>query len=1099
MRLKRLLFPSVLCLLLCLVVMPVFAAPIATVTLNVPAEARMGEPFTFTVTFDNTHPSDVGYGPFIDLILPFNGADGAGGTATPDGIDFISAEYINAPVNARVLTFPASGCVNHPFLRDTNLDDVQVCGTPGDKLVILELPFGSYVPDQPPVDITVNALMSNLADLGTPLSIQARGGFRFGETPVDDPCCDPPTIGTTVAAQITPVLLSGTKENNAPEGEIATGPNHVYTWTITLDVADGQTITDVDVTDYLPNNVAVLPATINITPATGTLITAPPANTPVNPPNNTIVVNFPSITGTNADNDIVIAFDFYVPYADANGNPTVNPGTGDDSSALNNFSAVGDWGPDDPRDAGGVDNADVNGGCPTVCPGGNAPEVMSIAGQKSGLTVPAGTPIRAGTVIEFTIAFQVSDFFAFNDVVINDILPDGLQFDATFAPVLTFTGTAFNGAMTNFTAAPGPNGTTLLEFRITDELGGPLVGGCVPAGGTGGGAPNCATFNNGASEGTLRYRTIVLDNFVADFPSGDPSVDHGDTFLNQMNLSGQLLDVGDVATDQGTDEDDDSENTSQVARGVPVKSLYAVNGVPCGTCEGLRLAAGDTITYRIRHDMPSTDFEDFSLVDFLPLPVFRALEVTTFSTALDATIPPAGTAKLLVPGDTLHTVTGTFPTLLTDDLANSVTFFYGSFDSAANPLTLIDILFTVTMRSDPIADGLQLTNQIQAREASTNSGSNQDNAIAQVQVTSPFLSVTKGAIATSNPNGQFIPASPGPVPFNPPGSPAPFGGVINSDALAAQPIDSDLTGLQPGDLVTFAVVIENLGSSRNGAFDIQIRDILPPGFIIPPGAGLNLTVTLGTGQTISWFGLNGGGAEDFFNGGIELVDPGLDTGVCGPYNGVSGTNIIIITYTLQLNAPPTDVLTNITTVTNYSSEEGGADHTGGQDLSDETRIGLGNTDLTTVTEITQTGTGTGIALTKIVDLPFALPGETVTWTVRITNNGALAVSGVQVRDTLPAEVERVEATASSGTVTQNGATYTLDVPIIGPGETVTLTIQARLRGDLTPPYLITNTATAFLGGAQISRVDSSVTSAQTMADTGESPYNASERARLVTD
>ncbi len=1070
-------------LLAFIIVMPVTAAPIPTVTLDVPATVGIGEAFTFTATFTNTHPTDVGYGPIIDLIFPFNGADGAAGTDTPDGVDFISAEYINAPVNAIVRVFPndggGAGCVNHPFLQDTDSRAIEVCGTAGDKLVVLELPFGSYVPTQPPAEITINAQMSNLADLGVALNIQARGAFRFGQTPLDDPCCDPSLIGTMVSAPVTPVLISGEKTNNAPEGEAATGPNFNYTWTITLDIAAGQTVNNLTVTDFLPNSVVIDPATIATVPATGVVLSVPPPGAPANPPDNRIVIEFPAVTGGAGAEDVIVTFDFYVAYLDANGNPTVNPATGERAPVLNNFSAVGDWTPNDPRDAASQGNANVNGGCPTVCPGGNAPDAMAIAGQKTGLTVPAGGVIRPGALLEYTIAFQVSDFFAFGNVVITDVLSDGLRFDNTFIPQLSFTG-----AMTNFTQAAGANGTTILTFRITDELGGPLLGGCVPPGGTGGGAPDC-TFNNGATSGTLTYRAVVLDDFLVDFPSGDPSVDHGDTLTNRMTITGDLLDTGNTANPLGTGQTDDSELTLTVERGLPVKSIYAVNGVPCGACLDLRLAAGDTITYRLRHEMPSSNFEDFALVDFLPLPVFSAAEVTVFSLVLDDAVPPAGTAKLLVPGDTLHTLMGTLPTLLTDVAANTVTFFYGNYDTPTNQQSFIDILFTVTMRSDPIADGLQLTNQIQARESSTNSGASQENDIVQVEVTSPLLKVTKGVIATTNPEGQFLPANPGPVPFNPPGSPSPFDGIINSDLLAAQPIDSDLTGVQPGDLITFAVVIENVGTSRNGAFDIRVRDLLPPGFIIPEGVGLNLQIQLGSGQSISYFGLDGGGDLDFFGTGLELIDTGLDTGVCGPYNGVDGTNIIIITYQLQLTVPPQNVLTNITTVTSYSSQEGGANHAGSQGITDRAQVGVGDTDLTTTD--TGTGTGTSIGLTKGVEPPFAQPGDAVTWTITISNNGAAPVTNIRVVDTITNEVEVQSVVASGGgAVTQTGNTYTAAFDLLNPGQQETLIIRAVIRRDVTS-VMLTNTARAFQGEIEVSAAGSSVVIAGTMPQTGETP------------
>jgi hypothetical protein len=164
-----------------------FAAALPTATLSVPANVPIGANFSFTATFDSS--GTTGYGPFIDLVFPATGADGN------DGITFTGATYLGQPVTAVQLTFPAgSGCVAHPYAQDTSHAPLQVCGTSGDKLVVLQLPFGSFTPGQPPIAVTVGAALSNLADLGTPLTIRSRAGFQYGNDALDNPCCDPSIV-----------------------------------------------------------------------------------------------------------------------------------------------------------------------------------------------------------------------------------------------------------------------------------------------------------------------------------------------------------------------------------------------------------------------------------------------------------------------------------------------------------------------------------------------------------------------------------------------------------------------------------------------------------------------------------------------------------------------------------------------------------------------------------------------------------------------------------------------------------------------------------------------------------------------------------------
>lgn len=264
--------------------------PTSDVSLNVPAETTLGQPFTFTVTFDN-NGSVPGYGPFIDLIFPATGAD------SNDGLTFNGATYLGAPLPSVVVTFPApTGCVAHPYAVDTSGAPVQVCGTPGDQLVVLLLPFGSFVPDQPPVQVTVNVNMSNYADVGTPLNIQARGGYQFGETPVADPATDPSIVGGWTSAFTIPTLIRVTKTYLGPEDETATGPNFPRTYRITVDIAAGQTITNLTVTDLLPPNLAFLAVT-STSPGGAVVLDTPATSGAQLSPNNDLVVQWASVTG----------------------------------------------------------------------------------------------------------------------------------------------------------------------------------------------------------------------------------------------------------------------------------------------------------------------------------------------------------------------------------------------------------------------------------------------------------------------------------------------------------------------------------------------------------------------------------------------------------------------------------------------------------------------------------------------------------------------------------------------------------------------------------------------------------------------------------
>lgn len=891
----------------------------------------VGENVSLTVSFTNTG-ADPGYGPFIDLVFPNNGADGANNTDTLDGISFVSANYLGNPVASQTLTFPddggGTGCVDHPYALDNSNQPLVVCGPAGDTLVVLSLPYGSYTPAQPTLDISVTAAVSNLADVGTSLDIEARAGFRFGDDPLNNPVSDPSLVSSFSTVGVNPTLLSLTKTYNGPESETATGPNFPRRYTITVDIADGQTITDLNITDLLPNNLAYL-SVISSTPAGASILETPSVGAAANSPDNDLQLVFPSVTGGTGSNDAQVVLEFFVPDLDADTNPVLDPGSGDDASSINDASTAGNWTPIDPRDSSGTPSSDETNNDFTLT-------AKSIAVQKEvNMAVDVGeTGFTPGDTLEYTLNFQISDFFSFEDISLEDVMSDGQRFDASFTPTFTVndydeshTGSfTVGGNLTVDTSQigndlnPATDGSTTLTFdvsQIVQDLGG--ADGVLRGG-------YATTPTQGGTTGSITFRTVIQDSFSDTYPTGDASVDINDVISNSVTITGDVVNnISLVPT--GQSESDSSSASVSIIEDSISKSIYAINGNTSYT--ETRIAPGDEVTYRIIDTIPTADFESLVFEDYLPLPVFDATSVTVFNDVIDATVPASGEAKF-GPTETLRGISSIVPSITTTAASNKVEFTIGTFDDPSSPPAVVDILFTVTVNDQPFADDLLLTNQVSRLLNNTEGVDIQAETTDQITLAQPDVQVYKGVIATDNVNGDFSPTTVGPVTFSGPGGGCPrFGSTIHSQNLAGDNIDSDLSGVDADDLVSFAIVLENTGHSPSGAFDIEVRDILPSGYATPSG-GLNLCVTDGTGAPISYTNLTGG----LFSSGLLLDDPGPTANPAGALDNydendlTTGRNIAIITYDLELTAAlePDQDLVNTAVLQRFAGQEGGQSH-----------------------------------------------------------------------------------------------------------------------------------------------------------------------------
>jgi uncharacterized repeat protein (TIGR01451 family) len=1011
---------------------------VPTTTATVPPNPFLGTDVNLSATFTNTGDAP-GFGPFIDVILPTPGADGP---PAMEGLSYNSgsATHLGHPVTAFVTTFDANGHAAHPLAVGTDGKPIIVNGPPGDQLVVFQLHFGSFTPGQPTAKVNFTAHLSNMADVGEPITISTGGGFWLGADPLNNPATDPSIIGPQTTTTTTPSVIRVTKKYLGPEQETATGPNFPKQYLVQVAVAPGQTIDNFDLIDNLPSNMQFV--SVDSVSGNGSTTTTPVSVPSTTTPGGTIDYSFDKIVGTGNPTDAQLRFTFYIPENDASGAPVLNLNTGAFATSTDNAVGQGTFVPLNPTDP----DTPVSVSAQDTITG------KSIAIQKGMTDLTNPSAPKSGDTLQYTLNFQVSDFFALQQVLARDVFSDGQTFDTSFTPTITFTqhGQTVSGAFnpttytfTRDTGHPGATGQTTVDFNVSAELaalglssGGTLLGGSIPAGGTGGPPPD-PTPAFGGTTGTIIFRTKILNNYT-DQPSPGAPVVQGDHLTDTATVGGGIASFANLMP-TGNTQSDATSAAINIPRGLLSKKIYAINGnTNFGSAQ---VAPGDTVTYELMYTLPASSIVDYSISDFLPLPIFPMPSSVTFNPTVSATPPPVGQAQF-GPSDTFFGISGIKPTVTTNATANSVTFNFGSFKDPQNRPSTTDILFTVQASDQPFSDRLFLTDHAHQSEGSSTGGSSTQNAIQQIQVLQPNVVISKGVVSTNDPGATFSPGTVGPVgvTFAPPGQTgSAFTGTITSAGLQADPIMSNLSGIQAGDLVKFAIVVQNVGSAPDGSFNVDVKDTLPAGFQIPTGAtGLNLQVVDGTGAA---FVVNDSGGGLFGNG-IQLVDPGptptppgaLDPGKTASGDTINnGRNIAIITYDLQATqaVTPNQKLTNTATLTNYANTPNGPNF-----------VPDGLTDTSTVTVASPSPPPppetADVSLTKQVSQTNPIFGTPVTYTLIVHNNGPAAATGVVATDALPAGVIVITATPSQGSFDAGSGRWTIGT--LPNGATVTLQI-----------------------------------------------------------
>ncbi len=970
----------------------VLDAPLPTVAFtNVPTQVLLGASFSETVSFTNAAVSAVGYGPIVEVFAPNNSLD----VATLSSATYLGTTLPYAQVTLSTTVPGHSGTLGalDPAIVDASGNAVFVnapAGTmAGDSMYVIQLPFGSFTPGQPAINVVMTFATTNTSVLtaqhgGQQVTTDAIGGFIYGADPLNNPATDLPIQGTAgtqgivtpatgeVSASTSLVLATVTTTVVTPvgENETPTGPDFVSSYQVTITPAPatvGNPVAGTTMQLVLPDNVEYTGGPITVTGSAGTATFIPGTA----PQGGAVTISIPTLSASAGAT--VVSIPFYVPQTDASGAPILDPVTGAPTtigSPVLDYNN-GTW---DPW-VGSADEGNpytVAGGIDT----GASFTAKSLAMQLTAidLSTNSATQTYPDDEVQYTLTFQVSDYFNMDSLSLQGVLSDGIVVDPTVAPTLRVTpaggsatslslgtitatyatvngelvpvvGSNANWNFVNYNNAGAPSALTPGQTEINLQTASVLLA-----------AVGSSTLGAGET-GALTFDATVLDKYtntnVDPATSAPSSITELDTVSSVGTATATVFTTGGVPTDfPPVTVSDGSSNTLTVPPGTGSVYVTAINGV--AVTGAATVNAGDTVTYALTRTLSTGDFGALDLTAYLPLPVLDAADpasngstVTTYT--LDTSAPGSST---FYPGlgeysfFVAPTPGGSAPAYSVQSAdvtsaSNSVTFDLGHHDDPTNVHDqTVTVYFTVKASTAPFADGLQLTTQGQTGLTNGAGTTNSTESIAQITVAEPNLvnQIKNGIVSLVNDAGTALSGDftvdGTSTPDDPTGFYAAAGTPVTSGrSLFVGPFNvgpTSLTDLQNlnvagadgSDTARIVETIANSGSGDGGAYDIVVSDTLPAGYTI---ADVSNLAVVRSGTLTQLVPQSGSLMQVFTTAGVTLEDPNSTATEPAPTLFTTGDvlhrDVLTISFDLTLHANQSagTVLTNTATVLNYSN------------------------------------------------------------------------------------------------------------------------------------------------------------------------------------
>ena len=646
---------------------------------NNPADVFINESFNFQMVFKNLGDA-TGFQPYIQLIAP-------------DELTHFTVSYSNRKiVPIKVGVFNESTYDNTTglyTLRDP-FTKKEVHGPANSTFYILQYPLGSFTVDAPDAVLNITSGIGVL-EIGKLLNFTVTPVFRYGNSPIDDPVNYPPIYGETVTGWVNPVVVKIDKSSSLNEHETATGSNFPFSYSVNINIANGAKIENITITDVIPSDVMYLGSPV-LYDSKGRVIDSglytieEPAG---NKTGGKLILKLKEAVGDLSTTSITLKYKAYAPEFDNS--------TGDNITIINSETGEG---------VAAASTVDMN--YTYVNDTYNASNsysiyLKSLATQKySEILTGSGQlhPIVPHNLIVYKIDFEISDYFAFDDLVVYDKFDthkvgSAQKFLSEYEPVLSIYGKTYELNESYYSVVSLGDIDESVTFYISKFLKDNNISTSLK-----GGYYTNRSVNQGAMVGSLNFVAKVIIHY-----SNGSSVVSNDLVINHIKTSATVLNTFNTVSDN-------SYTQLRVPSVTLKKDIIAVDGEIINDTDFYKVYPGQNITFVLDIHFPTGSVNDFIVTDFLPIPLFN-LKGFNLVNSTTGVIPKCGYWAYANDSGFLHdenTGKVIVPKIGIDTFNNALSFNFGNtLDNLAHPVD-VRLWFTFQVSSEPMADQLNLAN-----------------------------------------------------------------------------------------------------------------------------------------------------------------------------------------------------------------------------------------------------------------------------------------------------------------------------------------------------------------------------------------------------